>query len=70
MGKVEVMEFLLDEAKNRIKEIDKFHKRYGEDAYCGRDNLGRITETRPTKQLVIENMKKLRKLALEISKEV
>lgn len=70
MLKVEVMEFLLDEAKARIKEIDKFNKRYGENAYCGRDNLGRITEMRPTKALVIENMKKLRKLALEISKEV
>ena len=70
MGKVEVMEFLLDEAKGRIKEIDKFNKRYGEHAYCGRDNLGRMTETRPTKALVLDNMKKIRQLAVEISKEV
>ena len=69
MLKAEVMKYLLDEAIARIKEIDKFNKRYG-DAYYGLDNLGRITETRPTKALVIDNMKKIRKLALEISKEV
>ena len=64
------MKYLLDETIVRVEQINKFNKKYGEDAYCGRDNLGRITETRPTKALVIDNMKKIRKLALEISKEV
>ena len=70
MLKVEVMKYLLDETIVRVEQINKFNKRYGENAYYGRDNLGRITEMRPTKALVIDNMKKLRKLALEISKEV
>ena len=70
MLKVEVMKYLLDESIVRIKEIDKFNKKYGEHAYCGRDNLGRMTEMRPTKALVIDNMKKIRKLALDISREV
>lgn len=70
MLKVEVMKYLLDETIVRVEQINKFNKRYGEDAYCGRDNLGRMTETRPTKALILENMKKIRQLAIEISKEV
>ena len=70
MLKVEVMKYLLDEAIVRIEEINKFNKKYGEEAYCGRDNLGRMTEMRPTKALVLDNMKKIRQLAIEISKEV
>lgn len=67
MNEIVVMEFLLKEAKERIRKIEMFDKNYGEDAYCGRDNLGRITEIRPTKALIQENMKKIRQLASNIS---
>lgn len=67
MNEIIIMEFLLQEAKERINKIKSFEGKYGEDAYCGRDNLGRMTEIRPTKTLIQENMKKIRQLALNIS---
>ena len=70
MLKVEVMKYLLDEAIVRIEEINKFNKRYGKNVMYGRDKDGRWVEQRPTKAVVLDNMKKIRKLAIEISKEV
>ena len=58
---IEIIRYLLDEIEQRNKEIKEFQE-------IPRERRG--WETQPQKQLIIDNAKKIRALALKIGKQV
>lgn len=67
---IEIIRYLLDEIEERQKEIDEYESVDREEYEKEHGPRSWYWRTRPQKQLISDNCKKIRQLALKIGKQV
>ena len=65
---IQIIRYLLDEIEERAKEIDTYNS-IDDEAYRKEHGHSKWWD-KPQKQLVLDNAKKIRQLALKIGKQV